>query len=122
MSAVPPLLIPLAVYNFVALFRAPVTAPFLWVSPTIVLSLEDILLSITLVLLGVEVWRSVNPASAKNRVAGLLVLIACIFELVLAPWCQTGTFVTLTIAVAVDLVLSTFVSFALKGRNIWVSS
>jgi len=122
MSALPLLIIPVGAFNIVAAFRVPMTVPLLWVSPTIALSLEDITLSVTLVLLGVEVWRSVSPASARNHVAGLLLLIACIFALVLAPWCQTGTFVTLTIAVAVDVVLGTFVSFALKGRNIWVSN
>lgn len=120
----PLLAIPLAIYNLLAIFGVPMTVPFLWISPTIALSCADIIVVATLVLLSVEIWRSAapTPQTAKNHVAGLMLLLLCVLELVVAPWCKSGLFVELTFAAAVDLVIGTYVSFALKGGNVWVSN
>lgn len=120
----PLLLIPVAIDNVLAPFGVPMTRPFLWVLPKIPVSFEDVTVAVALVLLSVEIWRSTvpTPRTAKNHVAGLLLLLGCVTEVLVAPWCQNGTFLLLTIAVAIDVVVGTYVTLAQKGRNIWVSN
>jgi hypothetical protein len=117
----PLLLIPVAAYNALAALGAPIATPIL--SSKIALSLEDLLVMVTLILLTVEVWRSAapTPAAARNHVASLLVLLACISETGVVPWCRTGTFLIIVTAVACDLTVGTYISFVTKGRNVLVS-
>lgn len=120
MRPFPILLIPLVVYNVVAPFGLQMTTPVAWV-----VSFEDMLTTIALVLLGIEIWRSTNPTpeTAKRQVANLIVLLVCLAEWLL-PWCNSGVFLVLTVTTFVNLVVSCYVAFVVKGqgRNVWVAN
>jgi len=124
MSTFPLLLAPIVIYNILAIFGLTLNAPIVPLPHGIVLTPEEMLVAVTLIVLSVDVWRSTvpTPRTAKNHVATLLLFVSTVVALVALPWCATGTFLLLAIATGADLVVGTYVSFALKGGNVWVSN
>jgi hypothetical protein len=116
-ALLPLLLFPIIVYNLAAPF-VDMTTPLLWV-----LSLGDILTTLALVFVGVELWRSAAPTlqTAERQVANLALFMFAVLELVLAPWCRTGTFFILATATLITLVDCCYVAFTTKGTNVLVS-
>ena len=118
MSFLPLLLIPILIYNLVAPFGIRMTVPIVWV-----LSLEDILTTFALIVLGLELWRSTAPTlrTARHQVANLMLVLA-VLEMAIVPWCRSGTFFTLTLASLITLIDATFVAFITKGTNVLLSN
>jgi len=114
----PLIAIPIVIYSLLAPFGTPMTTPIVWV-----MSFEDLLVAAALAMLAVEIWRSTapTPQTAKHLVASLILLLACIFEW-FAPWSPSGTFLLLTLAAFVNLVVSAYVAFVVKGQNVWISN
>lgn len=111
--------IPIALYSILAPFGVRMKTSFVWD-----MSLGDLLVAMALLMVAVEIWRSTvaSPKTAIRLVADLMVLILCIVEW-LAPWSHSGTFVLLTIAAFVNVAVSAYVAFVVKGQNnVWVSS
>jgi len=119
----PLLAVLVALYNVLAAFGLSLTSPILPVGK-VTLSVEELMVLLALMLLGIEVWRATapTPRTAIHHVLNLLLLLAMICELAFLPTARTGLFVVLIVAVAVDLIVGTYISFITKGRNIWVSN
>ena len=90
------------------------TVPIVWV-----LSLEDILTTFALIVLGLELWRSTAPtlSTARHQVANLMLFVLAVLEMAIVPWCRSGTFFTLTLASLITLIDATFVAFITKGTT-----
>jgi hypothetical protein len=112
MRNIPLLLIPVAAYNFGASLGLDWNARVVWV-----LSIEHLLICLTLICMGIEVWRSAFflPRELTHQMANLALFVVAVLELALVSWCQSGTFVVLTLATLVTLVDANFVSFVTKG-------
>lgn len=111
--------IPIILYSMLAPFGIRLTTPIVWV-----MSFGDLLVATALIMVAIEVWRSTiaSPRTAKRLVIDLAVLIICIIEW-FAPWAPSGTFVLLTTTAFVNVVLSAYVAFVVKGQNnVWVSN
>lgn len=119
MRNVPLLVIPIVVYNLVAPFGMDLSTRVVWV-----LSTEDILTTLALVFIGVELWRSAisSPRELTQQMANLALFVVAVLELALIGWCRSGTFFTLTLATLVTLVDANFVAFVTRGTNVLVSN
>ena len=119
----PLLLISFSITNMLALVGVPLATPILPMSK-VSISVEEAVVILTLILLGIEIWWATapTPRTAAHHVANLLLLFATIFELTVLPSARTGLFLVLIVAVGVDLVVGAFITLQLKGKSIWISN
>jgi hypothetical protein len=115
----PLITVPLLIYTVVAPFGIDMSAPLFSL-----VSFEDLLIIGALIALGVEIWgnTSASPRTPRRLVADLVVHLLVVIEW-FAPWSRSGTLVVLTTAAFLNLVVSAYVAFVVKGQNnVWVST
>ena len=118
MRWLPFLTLPVAIYSLVAPFGVDMNSPLIGG-----MSVEELLVAMTSILLAAEIWRSTaaSPATALHVVASFILLLLVVGEW-FAPWNRTSTFVLLTILTGVNLVVSGYVAFVVKGQNnVWIA-
>lgn len=118
MFPVPAIVVPVVAYTVIAPFGVDLTAPLIGF-----MSGEDLLVAAAIISAATEIWRSTaaSPQVARHLVASLVLLLLVIVEW-FEPWNRNGTMALLTLATLIDVVVSGYVAFVVKGQNnIWVS-
>jgi hypothetical protein len=123
----PLLLIPVAIYNIVAfLFRTGFTDVLFSVrllsGATFGVTLHDILVTIAILLLFVEIMKStrVGIRSVVDHILSLLLFIAMIGEFMAVPLAATSTFFTMVMLAFVDVISGYTVGIRSAQRDITV--
>ena len=137
-AALPLLAIPVLAYNILALtlsgglsavdaqgrltaelFRIHMTSHIDWV-----ISLGDVLLAASLVVLFIELLKSTNSRRGAiiNHSLSMLLFIVCLIEFLLAPACATSTFFLVTLMVLLDVLAGFIVSIVASRRDMEFSS
>lgn len=133
LAAVPLLTLPVLAYNLIVLttipggfgsdvahlrmaeplFAAPMASGGLWP-----VSLGDLLLAASLVVLFIELLKSANSrrTAIVNHALSMLVFVLCLVEFLLAPAFATSTFFLITLMVLLD-VLAGFIVTVVSARR-----
>jgi hypothetical protein len=120
----PLLLIPFAVYNMIAFllagvsWTAPVTTVQMMSGQDWVLTWEDVLLALSILLLWIEIIKStrLGMRSVMDHILAMALFIAMLVEFLLVKQAGTSTFFLLTMIALVD-VLSGFIIGMRSGRR-----
>jgi len=120
----PLLLIPFAIYNMIAFLMAgvswtsPVTAVHMMSGQDWVLTWEDVLLALSILLLWIEIIKStrLGMRSVMDHILAMALFIAMLVEFLLVQQAGTSTFFLLMMIALVD-VLSGFIIGMRSGRR-----
>ncbi|MDB5456890.1 MAG: hypothetical protein JWP92_2475 [Caulobacter sp.] len=133
-AALPLLALPVLIYNLVALTlvggfssvdaQARLTEPLFSVTMTSraawPVSLGDLLLAVSLVVLFVELLKSTDSRKVAiiNHSLSMLLFVACLVEFLLAPAFATSTFFLLTVMVLLDVLAGFIVTIVSARRDV----
>jgi hypothetical protein len=133
-AALPLLALPAIVYNLVALtlpggFRAtdadlrmsePLFSTAMASGAAWPVSLGDLLLAISLVVLFIELLKSTNSrrTAIVNHALSMLVFVVCLVEFLLAPAFATSTFFLIVLMVLLDVLAGFIVTIASARRDL----
>jgi hypothetical protein len=120
----PLLLVPFAIYNMIAFLMAgvswtsPVTTVHMMSGQDWVLTWEDVLLALSILLLWIEIIKStrLGMRSVMDHILAMALFIAMLVEFLLVPQAGTSTFFLLMMIALVD-VLSGFIIGMRSGRR-----
>lgn len=133
-AAVPLLALPVLVYNLIALalpggfksaeaharlaetlFTIPMTSRIEWA-----VSLGDLLLAVSLVVLFVELLKSATSRKIAiiNHSLSLVVFVCCLVEFLLAPAFATSVFFLITVMVLLDVLAGFIVTIVAARRDV----
>jgi hypothetical protein len=120
----PLLLIPFAIYNMIAFLMAgvswtsPVTTVHMMSGQDWVLTWEDVLLALSILLLWIEIIKStrLGMRSVMDHILAMALFIAMLVEFLLVQQAGTSTFFLLMMSALVD-VLSGFIIGMRSGRR-----
>jgi hypothetical protein len=133
-AAIPLLLIPVLAYNLIALtlqgglqavdadtrmgqqlFSVRMTSHIDWV-----VSLGDLLLAASLVVLFVELLKSTTSRriAIVNHALSMVLFIICLVEFLLAPACATSVFFLLSVMVLLDVLAGFIVTIVAARRDV----
>ena len=133
-AAFPLLALPVLIYNLLALSlvgglasidaQARLTAPLFSIPMASraawPVSLGDLLLAVSLVVLFVELLKSTNSRRVAiiNHSLSMLLFVACLVEFLLAPAFATSTFFLLTLMVLLDVLAGFIVTIVSARRDV----
>jgi hypothetical protein len=133
-AAIPLLLLPVLAYNLIALtlqgglqavdadarmsqqlFSVRMTSHIDWM-----VSLGDLLLAASLVVLFVELLKSTTSRriAIVNHALSMVLFIVCLVEFLLAPACATSTFFLITLMVLLDVLAGFIVTIVAARRDV----
>ena len=133
-AALPLLALPVLIYNLLALTlvggfssidaQARLTEPLFSITMASraawPVSLGDLLLAVSLVVLFVELLKSTNSRRVAiiNHSLSMLLFVACLVEFLLAPAFATSTFFLLTLMVLLDVLAGFIVTIVSARRDV----
>jgi hypothetical protein len=120
----PLLLIPFAIYNMIAFLMAgvswtsPVTTVHMMSGQDWVLTWEDVLLALSILLLWIEIIKStrLGMRSVMDHILAMVLFVGMLVEFLLVPRAATSTFFLLMVIAVVD-VLAGFIIGMRSGRR-----
>jgi hypothetical protein len=129
-AAIPLLALPVLIYNLIAFTSGPAGAQSAMVSPLFtihmpttaawVVTLSDLLLAGSLVVLFVELLKSTTSRRIAiiNHSLSMVLFIVCLVEFLLAPVFATSTFFLITVMVLLDVLAGFIVTIVSARRDI----
>ena len=129
-AAVPLLALPVIIYNLIAFTSGPAGAADAMANPLFtihmptnaawVVSLGDLLLAASLVVLFVELLKSTTSRKIAiiNHSLSMILFIVCLIEFLLAPVFATSTFFLITLMVLLDVLAGFIVTIVSARRDI----
>ncbi len=126
----PLLLIPFAVYNMIAFltpgvaWTAPITTVHMMSGEDWVLTWEDILLALSILLLAVEIIKSTRMGmrSIVDHILAMVLFIGMLVEFLLVKQAGTSTFFLLTMIGLVDVLIGFIVSIRSSQRQVEIET
>ena len=126
----PLLLIPFAIYNIIVFltpgvgWTAPVTTVHMMSGEDWVLTWEDILITLAILLLAVEIAKAtrIGLRTIIDHMLAMLLFIAMLVEFLLVDRAGTSTFFLLTMITLVDVVVGFTVSVRSSQRQVEIES
>jgi len=125
MKSIPLLAFPVAAYNVLAFLASGVLDFVLW-EPTLMsggkmaFSVRDLLVSLSIIILYVEILKATRTSAASivDHVLSLIVFVICLVEFILLPQMGKSTFLILMLISFLDVIAGFTITISTARRDI----